>query len=163
MPMSATGRNEEEAIWSDATAGVTLIEVLAVVFLLAMVAGLATVNLGRFDERATASQLAIATAVEARSVRSRAIRMGQDQVLVIDVDRRRIAGVSSTTPVVVAAMIDLDVEVSAIERGARNVAGIRFFANGQSTGGTIRFGSKGKAYEVRVNWFTGRVGVSPVG
>jgi general secretion pathway protein H len=148
---------------SGPTAGFTLIEVMAVVFLLALAASLAMVNFGRNDDRATASQLAIATAIEVRQVRSQAIRLGQDQVLLIDLDRRQIAGVAGSTPLTIGESVDLDVEVSANERRSRTLAGIRFFANGMSTGGTIRFGKKGKAYEVRVNWFTGRVGVSPVG
>ncbi len=43
------------------------------------------------------------------------------------------------------------------ERRAKGMAGVRFFPNGSSTGATIQLRSERQAYEVRINWLTGRV------
>lgn len=152
MPMSPAGNDPAYA-----SAGFTLVEVLAALVILALLASMVTVNTTRTSDRAAAAHLAIETADLARGARNRAIRSGRDEVLLIDLDTRRIGGSGGKAPLKVADVVDIHVAVSAGERTSATIAGIRFFANGMSTGGTIRFSQLGRQFEVRVNWFTGRV------
>jgi general secretion pathway protein H len=42
------------------------------------------------------------------------------------------------------------------------MAGVRFFPNGSSTGATIDLRTERQAYEVRINWLTGRVSTAAI-
>jgi hypothetical protein len=48
------------------------------------------------------------------------------------------------------------------EQRSQRIAVIRFLPNGASTGGRIRLETGRQAYEVRVNWLSGRVVVERV-
>ena len=123
---------------------------------LAMAAGVVSVSLARRSDRMEISALAGAAAGRARAARDAAVRSGRDAVLLIDLKDRTI----STNGARVLPMpkdIDIDVFSSANERASATAIGIRFFPDGASTGGTIRLGHEGSFYEVRINWFTGRV------
>jgi general secretion pathway protein H len=82
---------------------------------------------------------------------------GMDRVAVIDVAQRAIEFGNGIPPLLFSRSIDLDVVAADSERRSPSSAAIRFFPNGSSTGGTINLKSKGNAYEIRVNWLTGRV------
>lgn len=141
--------------------GFTLIELLAALAIMALAASVVSINTSRGQDRTAASHLAIEIAARARWTRTEAIRSGQDKVLLIDLGAREI--VSGGKPLHVSDAIAVDVTVGAGERLSPTVAGIRFFANGMSTGGTIGVRYSGRAYEVRVNWFTGRVSIQQLG
>ena len=147
----------------DATAGFTLVEVLATLVVLAMAASLVSLNTSRSSARSATAHLAVETASRARLIRHQAIRDGRDKALLIDLDNRRIGGGDTLQPIRIGPQVDVDLALSANERVSSTVGAIRFFANGASTGGTIRFGQTGKTHEVRVNWFTGRVSLQQVG
>jgi general secretion pathway protein H len=94
-----------------------------------------------------------------RAARSGAIRRGSDQTIVIDMANRMVTAGKDVPPLRIAETISVFSQTSAMERRSRDVVGIRFFANGASTGGKVRLESGRQAYEVRVNWLTGRVEV----
>ena len=139
--------------------GFTLIEVLAVVMVLAIIAGLATARFiaghGNDVLQATAYELAS----RCRTARANAIRRGSSQVVLIDLATRRVAADRETAPLAIPAVVTIHAETSASERRSEAITGIRFFPTGASTGGTLRLETGKHAYEIRVNWFTGRVTV----
>jgi len=139
--------------------GFTLIEVIAVLVVLALVAGLAGARLftGRSGDvlQATAYELAS----RCRNARAAAIRRGTAQVVLIDLATRQVAAGNDAATLTIPATISIDTDTSASERFAPSIAGIRFFPTGASTGGTLRLQAGRRAYEIRVNWFTGRVSV----
>jgi general secretion pathway protein H len=139
--------------------GFTLIEVLAVLMVLAILAGLATTRFitGRGSGllQATAYELAS----RCRAARANAIRRGSPQVVLIDLAARRVAAGNNAPPLSIPAAVTIHTETSASERRSQSITGIRFFANGASTGGTLRLEAEKRAYEIRINWFTGRVTV----
>ncbi len=75
---------------------------------------------------------------------------------------RMVTAGKDTPPLRIADTISVTSETSAVEQQGRKVAGIRFFPNGASTGGKVRLETGRQAYEVRVNWLTGRVAVERV-
>jgi general secretion pathway protein H len=143
-------------------AGFTLVELLAVLVLLAIAAGIAAAHLGGRHGgealQATAHQLAS----RCRAARAAAIRQASERTVSIDIAGRLVTAGHGIPPLQIADTIAVASETSAAEQRARGVAGIRFFPNGASTGGTVRLQTGRQAYEVRVSWLTGRVVVERV-
>ncbi|SFV29604.1 GspH/FimT family pseudopilin [Hyphomicrobium facile] len=138
-------------------AGFTLLEVLAVMVVL----GMMVVALSAFNRPGTGAlelkAAAIETASRLRDLRSDAIARGKDRVAIIDVNARGVAFSDGRAPVAINRAIAVDVTAAESERRSPTASGIRFFPNGSSTGATIKLSSERQAYEVRVNWLTGRV------
>lgn len=138
--------------------GFTLIEMIVVLLVLAMIAGMAS---ARFSVRSGADSLqaiAYEVASRCRAARTGAVRAGADQVVTIDLASRVMAG-GEKEPLEIPQPISIVAETSAAERPSASVAAVRFLPNGSSTGGMVRLASGGQAYEIRINWFTGRVSV----
>jgi general secretion pathway protein H len=139
-------------------AGFTLIELLAVLVVLAIAGGIVATQFGARHGGDVLQATAYELASRCRAARTAAIRQASDRTVVIDLaDRTVTAG--SRAPLRIADTISVHAETSATEQRSPQVAGIRFFANGGSTGGNIRLETGRQAYEVRVNWLTGRVAV----
>ena len=139
--------------------GFTLVEVLVALAIVAFATATIGARLGRSSDTLSVQALAGHTASRARAVRDRAVRQGQDGVLIVDLETRRVNGTPQSPALAIAPDVDVEVVVASQEQRPPARAMIRFFANGTSTGGTIRYGNKGTAYEVRISWFNGRVSV----
>jgi general secretion pathway protein H len=137
-------------------AGFTLVELLAVLVVLALVAGLAATQLGSRHGGAVLEAAAHELASRCRATRAAAIRGAASRTVVIDMAKRMVTG-ADVPSFRIADTITVTSETSAAEQQGQKVAGIRFFPNGASTGGKVRLETGRQAYEVRVNWLTGRV------
>lgn len=157
IPTSATGNEGRRA-----EAGFTLVELLAALAVLGLAMGLVATGLSGRWNRPSVEVLASRTASRARAARDEAIRSGRETMLWIDLAQRSISTSGRGRELVIPPSIDLEVLAS---RAASSTGkpGVRFFPDGTSTGGTIRMGPVGRAHEVRINWFTGRVLVAPPG
>ncbi len=143
-------------------AGFTLLEMLTVLVIVGMATSLVALSVSRRSDRMTISALAVEIASRARATRSMAIETGRDATLSIDLGRRNIASAGRRSHLTIPADVDLDVVASfAEQRGG--FSAIRFFPDGASSGGTIRLSQSGSSYEIRINWFTGRVHVGRLG
>jgi general secretion pathway protein H len=93
-----------------------------------------------------------------RVTRAAAMNLNREMRLVIDAKRRTFA-----SPVIPLARLDPESEIGVVfantERGSAAEGGIRFFPNGQSTGGDIRLRIRSAEARVRVNWATGYAGL----
>ncbi|WP_045836334.1 GspH/FimT family pseudopilin [Hyphomicrobium sp. 99] len=138
-------------------AGFTLFEVLAVM----VVVGMMVVALSTFNRPGTAAlelkAAAMQTASRLRDLRSVAITKGKDRVALIDVNAHWVEFNDGRAPVTINRAIAVAVTAAESERRSPTTSGIRFFPNGSSTGATIKLSTERQAYEVRVNWLTGRV------
>jgi general secretion pathway protein H len=137
--------------------GFTLVEILAVLVVLAIAAGLVGTRFAARHDSEVLQAAAYELASRCRAARSAAIRKGSDQTIVIDMANRLVTAGADVPPLRISEGIGIVSQTSAVERRSRGAVGIRFFANGASTGGTVRLESGRRAYEVRVNWLTGRV------
>jgi general secretion pathway protein H len=138
-------------------AGFTLIELLAVMVVL----GMAIVALSAFA-RAPSSGVQVKAAAQLaasrlRDLRAAALTTGSERSASFDVEQRVIRFSDGRAPLQLARSIALAVTAADSERRAGRLAGVRFFPNGSSTGATIQLRSERQAYEVRINWLTGRV------
>lgn len=138
--------------------GFTLVEMLLVLVILALTAGIATARFSVRNPDDSLQSVAYEIASRCRTARTGAMRTGADQVVLIDLAERVMSG-GDKAPLQIPRTVDVVAETSAAEQPAASVAAVRFLANGSSTGGTVRIASGTQAYAIRISWFTGRVSV----
>ena len=145
---------------SGAEAGFTLVELLAVMSIMAMLL-VAVANIYRAPSpRAEVKAAATLIAARMRDLRASAMTAGDDRRAVIDVDGRAVSFSDGRPPLQLSRKVELTVTGAESETSSATEAGVRFFPNGSSSGGTIKIQSEGQKYEVRVNWLTGRVSLA---
>jgi general secretion pathway protein H len=149
-------------------AGFTLVEVLAVLVVLAIVGAVAVNRLGPRHDRDMLQATAYELASRCRAARLTAIRQAANRTVFIDIENRLVTAGREVAPLKIADTISIYSHTSAAsptsaaEQGSQRIAAIRFLPNGSSTGGRIRLETGRQAYEVRVNWLSGRVVVERV-
>lgn len=139
--------------------GFTLIELIAVILVLAIAAGLASARMGVGRGNDVLQATAYQIASRCRAARTAAIRRGSQEVVLFDLAKRVVRSDAGTPSLNVSPTITMHSQTSMDEQRSQSVAGIRFLPNGSSSGGMLRLEAGHRAYEVRVNWFTGRVTV----
>lgn len=140
----------------DREGGFSLIEVVAVMLIIALVAGLA-VAFTRGTGRAQLRAVALETAALFRRERLGAILTGRDRGVSLDGERRVLVGDGGG---VVAIPQDVVVNVVGIdERWSGRQAVVGFHPDGASSGTVLTLSRQGAEYEVRVNWYTGGVAI----
>lgn len=157
-PTSPAGQDDH----SGGACGFTLLEVLCVIAILAIVAGLAVPMLPRGTSRSRLESYAIATAALLKADRNAAIRRRAPTTTQIDAASRTVRSGSSDRVVRVPSDVTFDTLLSArcAERPADS--GVHFFSSGMSCGGVIELTRSGGGYQVRVNWLTGGVDIVPL-
>jgi general secretion pathway protein H len=150
------GRTWDQTWNVDREGGFSLIEVVAVMLIIAMVAGLA-VAFTRGTGRAQLKAVALDTAALFRRERLGAILTGRDRRVSLDGERRLLVGDGGG---VVAIPQDVAVNVVGVdERWSGRQAVVGFHPDGASSGTVLTLSRQGAEYEVRVNWYTGGVAV----
>lgn len=139
--------------------GMSLLELLVVVALIATLAGIGAMVIGRAmpgqELRAAARELA----AELRYTRAQAIATGTEQVFRLEVDSRRWDAAGKRS-----GQLPMDIElVATTARDLQPVpreAVVRFFPDGAATGGRVVLRRDGAAWRVDVAWLTGEVTLS---
>jgi general secretion pathway protein H len=146
-------------MWStEPRSGFTLIEVLAVMLIIALVSSLViamTPGTGRGKLKA----LTLEVAALFRRERLGAILTGRDRRVSLDGERRALVGDGGD---VIVVPPDVIVEVlGANELWSGRLAVVRFHPDGASSGTVLKLSREEAQYEVRVNWYTGGVAIVP--
>jgi len=140
--------------------GFTLLEMVAVVAIIAMLAAVLLPSVPRATTRPRLEAYAIETAALLKADRSAAMRRSAQVSAQVDAPGRAIR--SGSTGRVMRFPDDVSFQAllpqTCNERPARST--ISFFATGTSCGGTIVLSRLGSGYEVRVNWLTGGIEVA---
>lgn len=139
------------------TAGFTLVELLAVLAILALAVVAISYGGSRSVDAARFRALMVKTAAAIREARAEAIRTAGENVFVVDLGRRRMGDPDSGEGLDIPRDVDVTAEVAASEQYRDGSLGIRFYGNGGSTGGTLHFVWRGQNYQILVNWLTGNV------
>jgi general secretion pathway protein H len=139
--------------------GYTLIELLAVLVLVAAIVALGAATISRKLPGQRLKQSAKELAAQLRYTRAQAIATGQPRVFMIDANtrewragERRIGTLSK--------------DIAIVATGARNeqqrpgVAAVRFFPEGAATGGRIVLRNGRAAWQLDVQWLTGEVSMA---
>ena len=137
-------------------AGFSLIEVVAVMLIIALVSGLAVAMMPGTG-RAQLKAVALETAALLRRERLGAVLTGRNRVVSLDGERRSLVGDGGD---VVAIPRDVVVNILGVDEqlsGRQTV--VRFHPDGASSGTVLRLSRQGIEYEIRVNWYTGGVAV----
>jgi len=149
-PMSVGDRVPD----ADRKAGFTLIEMMAVMLIIALIAGLAFATLPGTG-RAQLKGVALQTAALFRRERLGAILTARSRQVSIDGRLRAFVGDGGDR---VEIPRDVSVEILGVdEQWSGQQAVVRFLPDGASSGTVVKLSREGEAYEVRVNWYTGSV------
>ena len=139
-------------------AGFTLIEVMAVMLIIALVASLA-VTMMPGTGRAGLKAVTLQAASLLRRERLGAILTGRDREVSLDSKRRILVGDGGD---VVALPRDVTLDILGIDAlWSGRQAVVRFHPDGASTGAVLKLSREKAEYEIRVNWYTGGVAVGP--
>jgi general secretion pathway protein H len=140
-------------------AGFTLIEMQAVMMIIALIAALVLTALPGTG-RAQVKALALQTAALFRRERLGAVLTARIREVSIDGKHRALVGDGGDR---VAIPRDVIVDVLALDEvWSGGQAVVRFLPDGTSSGTEVRLSREGAAYAVRVNWYTGGVLVEPL-
>jgi general secretion pathway protein H len=138
-----------------ASAGFTVLELLVVLALLALVGAVALPQLARPSDNVRLQAAARELVGALRVTRSTAIARNTALALVVDVDAR-----AFESPVVARKSLSSDIAlkltVAEPERATPARGGIRFFADGSSTGGDLTLRLRDQEARICVSWLTGK-------
>jgi general secretion pathway protein H len=140
-------------------AGFTLLELMAVLAIIALVATSISLRTSRTFGVAYYRAVLTSTSAIMRQARSHAISNAQSQIVVIDLDRRHISIPSTGQGFDIPQEVEMLATVAESEHYPDGTVGIRFFGDGSSTGGTLAYAWRSQKYEIQVNWLTGHVAI----
>jgi general secretion pathway protein H len=154
MPRKYPASIIDPASIADRKAGFTLIEIQAVMMIIALIAALVFTALPGTGH-AQLKALALQTAALLRRERLGAILTGRSQLVSIDGELRAFVADGGER---VAIPRDVTVEILGVdEMWSGRQAVVRFLPDGASSGTVMKLSREGAAYEIRVNWYTGSV------
>jgi general secretion pathway protein H len=139
--------------------GVTLLELLVVIALMALIAGIA---LPMFGPGVSTSELrgsARALAAGLRAARSEALAQRRETFLVLDVAGKRFKVDQDPREHKLPKGVMLKLFTAQNDLIDGSVGAIRFFPDGGSNGGRITVAAGERKFEVDVDWLTGRVAI----
>lgn len=139
--------------------GFTLIEMLVVLAVLGLMAGLIVARGPMRSQRLEMDAAARDIAGALRLARSRAIARDQPVTLAIDVAGHRYA-MDGAQPHPLPPGLAITVTAVTSDIASSTVAGITFAPDGSSTGGRIELAGNGRRVQVGVDWLTGRVRIA---
>lgn len=136
--------------------GFTLIELIAVVVLLAIVLAIASLSLSKSLNSAKVRAASKDLVAALRYTRGQAIVKGKPQVLVLDLDQNSYVA-PGKKPVILPKDMVLRLTTAETELTGANSGGIRFFADGSSTGGNVAVLMGQREWRINVAWLTGEI------
>lgn len=138
--------------------GFTLIEMLAVIVLIAIAVTVAAVSL-RGRSRGELDAAAQQVAAGLRDTRTRAMATGQPQWFTLDL-RAHAYAAPGREPHSLPANATLDVTSAAQASATPGTARIGYFPDGSSSGGNITLTEHHRVARVNVDWLTGAVSIA---
>ncbi len=136
--------------------GFTLIELIAVIVLLAIAMTVVTISFSKSLQSAKIRAASRDLVAALRYTRGQAIVKGRQEVLLLDLDTN-----SYTPPDKKAVSLPKDMTLqlttAETEQTGANSGGIRFFADGSSTGGHISVFQGQREWRINVAWLTGDI------
>jgi general secretion pathway protein H len=140
-------------------AGVTLIELIVVMVLMAVLAGVAIPLLGPGVSTTELKSAARKVAAGLRTARSEAVATRTDTRVLLDLEQRTFQ--VERDPKVHALPKELAMKLFTAQADLvdERVGAIRFFPDGGSNGGRVTLAAGERKYEVDVDWLTGRVAI----
>ena len=147
-----------QARTADRRSGFTLIEVVAVMLIIALVASLAVTKIPGTG-RGRLQAVALETAALLRRERLGAVMTGRDRQVSLDGEQRVLVGDGGDVVAIPRDVVIDMLGIDALWSGRQAV--VRFHPDGASTGAVLKLSREKAEYEIRVNWYTGGVVIRP--
>lgn len=136
--------------------GFTLIEIMAVLGIIALIMGVAAVSFAGRLEKLKISNAAKDVMSALRMTRSKAIVSRTEQALEVDLEARTVT-VPGRDAVQLPEQIEMGLVTASTEVSSDKVGRIRFFPDGGSTGGKVTLATEVREWQVKVSWLTGEI------
>lgn len=144
-----------------AEGGFTLLEMVCVLAIIALLAGVLMPFIPRETSRSRLEAYALQAATLLKGDRNAAISRNTSVATLVDAPGRAIRSGVSAASIRIPDDVHFEAVLPQTCRRQAALSTIRFFANGTSCGGTIALMRFDAGYEIRVNWLTGRVEIVP--
>jgi general secretion pathway protein H len=141
--------------------GFTLLEMVCAIAIIAILAAVLLPIVPRNTSRARLQAYALETATLLKSDRNAAIRGRADVATLVDAPSRAIRSGATSQTIRIPDDVRFDALLPQTCQQRAVLSTISFFADGMSCGGTIALARLDMAYEIRVNWLTGRIEIVP--
>lgn len=142
--------------------GFTLLEMLAVILLIGIAAAAVAISVSHGLASARINAAAGELAAALRATRTQAIVHGEQRVFEVDT-RSDVYRAADRRDVHLPKGLDLSVTSATSDQSGGDVARIRFFPDGSSTGGRITLRSGRREWHVNVSWLTGAISIFDTG
>jgi general secretion pathway protein H len=142
-----------------ATGGVTLLELVIVMSLMAIIAAIALPMFGNGVSTSQLRSTAREVASSLRMARSEALATRKESRVVLDLEQRTFQLERETRPHSMPKDVELKLFTAQSDIVNEKTGAIRFYPDGGSNGGRITIASGERKYEVDVDWLTGRVAI----
>ncbi len=144
----------------EASSGVTLLELLIVLSIMAIVAALVLPMFGgngvsTGELKSAARQLAAGL----RVARSEALATRQETRVMLDIEQRTFRIDRDASLHTLPRMIEVKLFTAQSDLVNDRVGAIRFFADGGSNGGRVTLAAGTRKYDIDIDWLTGRVAI----
>ena len=139
--------------------GFTLLEMVCVLAIMALMAGLAFPYISPGTTPAQTEAYAVKIASLLKADRYAAIRKGVPVATILSARARTVKSGSGYGVIELPPSIAMDAILAQRCAGVNASSGIAFFPSGMSCGGVIKLSRPGLNVEIRVNWLTGGVEV----
>jgi general secretion pathway protein H len=140
-------------------AGVTLLELLIVLSIMAIIAGLVVPLLGGGVSTTELKSSARQVAAGLRRARSEAVSTRQDTRVMLDLEQRTFQIERDPQVHALPHQLQMKLYTAQSDLVSDRVGAIRFFPDGGSNGGRITLASGERKYDVDIDWLTGRVAI----
>jgi general secretion pathway protein H len=141
--------------------GFTLLEMVCVIALIAMLVAVVLPFVPRHTSRSRLQAFALEAATLLKADRNAAIRRQAEVSTVVDARSHAIRSGATAQTLRIPDDVRFDAMLPQSCRQRAALLAISFFADGMSCGGTIALARLDTAYEIRVNWLTGRIEIVP--
>ena len=142
-----------------ASAGVTLLELLIVLSIMALVAALVLPMFGGGVSTGELKSAAREVAAGLRFARSEALATRQETRVLLDLEHRTFQIERDARTHALPTRIELKLFTAQKDLVSETVGAIRFFPDGGSNGGRVTLAAGERKYDVDVDWLTGRVAI----
>ena len=134
--------------------GFTLVEVMVVMVIIVLILGMVATSISSSVSSAEARAATRKLVASLRYTRARAIIDKSEQVFQVNTENRSYQAPGRKL-ITLPEGVDVTVTTARSEITSEDVAGIRFFPDGGSTGGHIELTVNEREYRVNVTWLTG--------
>lgn len=141
------------------SSGVTMLELLIVLSIMALVAAFVVPLFGPGVSTAELKGAARQVAAGLRLARSEAVATRKETRLVLDLEQRTMRLDRDVRVHVLPREIELKLFTAQSDLVNEKVGAIRFYPDGGSNGGRVTLASGERKYDVDIDWLTGRVAI----